>query len=45
LVALLRAPGDPGDAKGGFQPDRRRKFPKIEREVHAVVFALVKAAT
>jgi murein tripeptide amidase MpaA len=40
-----QAPGDPGDAEGGFQPDRYRKFPKIEREVHAAVFALLKAAS
>ena len=39
-----QAPGDPTDNEGGFHPDYRTKFPKIEREVHAAVLALVRAA-
>lgn len=40
-----QSPDDPGDSEGGFQPDRRDTFPKIEREIHAAVIALLKAAT
>jgi carboxypeptidase T len=39
-----QSPGDPADDEGGFHPDYRLKFPKIEREVHAAVLALVRAA-
>lgn len=39
-----QAPGDPNDDEGGFHPDYRTKFPKIEREVHAAVLALARAA-
>jgi hypothetical protein len=39
-----RAPDDPTDDEGGFHPDHRLKFPKIEREVHAAVLALTRAA-
>src|SRR3954471_786047 len=39
-----QAPDDPTDNEGGFHPDYRTKFPKIEREVHAAVLALVRAA-
>jgi murein tripeptide amidase MpaA len=39
-----QAPDDPDDDEGGFHPDRVRKFPKIEREVHAAVLALARAA-
>ena len=37
-------PDDPTDDEGGFHPDYRLKFPKIEREVHAAVLALARAA-
>src|SRR4051794_19673046 len=39
-----QAPDDPTDNEGGFHPDYRTKFPKIEREVHAAVLALAGAA-
>jgi carboxypeptidase T len=39
-----QAPGDPADDDGGFHPDHRRQFPKIEREVHAAVLALAQTA-
>ena len=39
-----QAPDDPTDNEGGFHPDYRTKFPKIEREVHAAVLALARAA-
>ena len=39
-----QAPDDPNDNEGGFHPDYRAKFPKIEREVHAAVLALARAA-
>lgn len=39
-----QAPGDPTDDEGGFHPDYRLKFPKIEREVHAAVLALAGTA-
>ena len=39
-----QAPDDPLDDEGGFHPDYRLKFPKIEREVHAAVLALCRAA-
>jgi carboxypeptidase T len=39
-----QAPDDPTDNEGGFHPDYRTKFPKIEREVHAAVLALMRAA-
>ena len=39
-----QAPDDPNDNEGGFHPDYRTKFPKIEREVHAAVLALARAA-
>jgi murein tripeptide amidase MpaA len=39
-----RSVTDPTDNEGGFQPDHATKFPKIEREVHAGVFALLEAA-
>jgi hypothetical protein len=39
-----QAPDDPTDNEGGFHPDYRTKFPKIEREVHAAVVALAQAA-
>jgi hypothetical protein len=39
-----QAPGEPADDDGGFHPDRRRQFPKIEREVHAAVLALAQTA-
>jgi Zinc carboxypeptidase len=39
-----QAPGDPSDDEGGFHPDYRLKFPKIEREVHAAVLALAGSA-
>ena len=39
-----QAPDDPLDDEGGFHPDYRMKFPKIEREVHAAVLALGRSA-
>jgi hypothetical protein len=39
-----QAPDDPNDNEGGFHPDYNTKFPKIEREVHAAVLALTRAA-
>jgi carboxypeptidase T len=39
-----QAPDDPSDDEGGFHPDHRTKFPKIEREVHAAVLALARSA-
>jgi len=39
-----QAPDDPTDNEGGFHPDYRTKFPKIEREIHAAVLALTRAA-
>jgi hypothetical protein len=39
-----QGPNDPDDQDGGFQPDYRTKFPKIEREVHAAVIALLESA-
>ena len=39
-----QAPDDPLDDEGGFHPDYGLKFPKIEREVHAAVLALGRAA-
>ena len=39
-----QAPDDPTDNEGGFHPDRLKKFPKIEREVHAAVLALTRSA-
>ena len=39
-----QGPNDPDDQDGGFQPDYRKKFPKIEREVHAAVIALLESA-
>jgi carboxypeptidase T len=39
-----QAPDDPTDDEGGFHPDYGTKFPKIEREVHAAVLALARAA-
>jgi hypothetical protein len=39
-----QAPDDPTDNEGGFHPDYHTKFPKIEREVHAAVLALARAA-
>jgi carboxypeptidase T len=39
-----QAPDDPTDNEGGFHPDYTTKFPKIEREVHAAVLALVRDA-
>jgi hypothetical protein len=39
-----QALGDPTDNEGGFHPDYHTKFPKIEREVHAAVLALARAA-
>ena len=39
-----QSPGDPTDNEGGFHPDYATKFPKIEREVHAAVIALVRSA-
>jgi carboxypeptidase T len=38
-----QAPDDPTDNEGGFHPDYRTKFPKIEREIHAAVVALARA--
>src|SRR3954467_14649558 len=39
-----QAPDDPSDNEGGFHPDYTTKFPKIEREIHAAVLALVRDA-
>jgi murein tripeptide amidase MpaA len=39
-----QARDDPTDNEGGFHPDYRLKFPKIEREVHAAVLALALSA-
>ena len=39
-----QAPDDPTDNQGGFHPDYRTTFRKIEREVHAAVLALARAA-
>jgi hypothetical protein len=39
-----QAPDDPSDNEGGFHPDYQTKFPKIEREIHAAVLALARAA-
>ena len=39
-----QAPDDPTDNEGGFHPDYRTTFRKIEREVHAAVLALARAA-
>jgi murein tripeptide amidase MpaA len=40
----VQAPNDPDDNDGGFQPDYQKKFPKVEREVHAAVLALLEQA-
>ena len=39
-----QAPDDPTDDEGGFHPDYRLEYPKIEREVHAAVLALASSA-
>jgi Zinc carboxypeptidase len=39
-----QAPDDPTDNEGGFHPEYPTKFPKIEREIHAAVLALARAA-
>ncbi len=39
-----QAEDDLTDDEGGFHPDRNTKYPKIEREVHAAVLALARAA-
>lgn len=35
---------DQGDDDGAFWPDHRQAFPKVEREVHAMLVALLEAA-
>jgi hypothetical protein len=37
-------PDDPGDDDGGFWPDYATAYPKVEREVHAALIALLNAA-
>ena len=39
-----QAADDPTDDEGGFHPDRNTKYPKIEREVHAAIITLARAA-
>jgi hypothetical protein len=38
----LRSPSDPDDDDGGFWPDSTTQFPKVEREIHAALYGLLK---
>jgi hypothetical protein len=36
-------PADPADDDGAFWPDSANQYPKVEREIHAALFALLSA--
>ncbi len=38
----LRSPSDPNDDDGGYWPDSTTQFPKVEREIHAALYGLLK---
>jgi murein tripeptide amidase MpaA len=38
---LGQNPADPDDDDGGFWPDSATQYPKVEREIHAALFALL----